>query len=1254
MKLSPRQRKWLKGFLILLAIRLVIGLILYYIIEYRFREVIQVLVHRESHGKYRFDAEDVEFSIWKKNIRLKNATMTAVDTSEQVTRYQVKIPEVYLAISSWKQLIFHKNVQVDSLSIMLPDVQTLAASKAARKTGVTMQTSEILQVLRKTMHHLHVRKFNLHSGSFSYTSSVAPPFRTNQINLSATNFGGDSTDHRFLFADDVDLTITDQRWLMTGGLKEIKFRRLHFSGKDQFFQADSCLIVTVPHDGKAGMTLSVDKLFFKSTDLAAIYERDELILDTIICYHPVITLSPRKGNRDKKEKSDTGSIIRQSMSNLFKGITLKYVDVREGQIKLDYDSTRDASYATERTSLKIYNLHIQHEKRPHLTTDSIDLQLKGISFYTADSMYKMTIDELMLQRRDVLFSNAVFTPTELNRQKKGLSFTAPKLRMTNINIEDLVMRKLSADSAFLESPVIRFYANKRSKQTNDSSFSINNFYQTLNGVGELLKVSTFNISNGKVQYTPLGRGKEKALVSNINASFFLHELLKSDSLINIKQAIARLDIDRIDIDLPKLSLRAKDVRINGTRGLTSLDDLDLDLGNNIHVTGRQIFWAHLNWDALQRDNNIIADSVHVNSLTVDIGHKTTRNKKKAMPEIRIRKAGIEKLSFDGALAHNGKLGFGATKLFVDGLQSEGQYLKWIRTRGRVSDVRFSNDQTTASVKHILLDTRNESLISEAVFHSAGADVQVPSLKFRGDIRSTGITRIDIQQMQAEAPVIAINAGNGKKTTKPLNIPLDITLEHMLVNNGRFLFHGNDSLEVQTGINIDLRRLSANKNGPQALRYAQIDVTLPSPELTGKAMQANAGKTSIKLSNGAIARDRSLVTDIAAAWRQAQFHMQGKDSMELGLDDMNGDLLYAGFKHTPGKAVNWAAFLDKTNFQTGPLDWHNKNNMAHVDNIGWSAEGQHLRVDSIRFLPHDSQTTFIAAHNYQQPYLAFTASQLNMQGLREQDSTWKVRRVTLDGAQLTTAKDKRKPMPPGPAKPMLTQLMQRVGLPFHVDSLLVRDALVLTEETSPKTNMTSHIPVEHITVLVRNAGNRHASAADSLIIIAQLQLFNNQIKRLYYNESFADSLAGFTLQVAAAPMYLPNLTHITAPLAGIGVTRGTADTLYYRVHGHQYAAIGTMYFVYNDLRINLFNLPDTTRRTLITKVKNWAANLLVNKRNSKDAFIFYERNTDKMFLNYWINSTLRGLMASAGLRKNKKAFMRYMRRTEEDKIPWKTE
>src|ERR1700754_4208164 len=98
MKLSPKAKKWGKRILILLLIRLVVGAVLYYIIVYRFKDVIQVVVKKESHGAYAFDASDVTMSLWKRKLILHNATLTCKDTLNAASHYEVRVPEIYLSI----------------------------------------------------------------------------------------------------------------------------------------------------------------------------------------------------------------------------------------------------------------------------------------------------------------------------------------------------------------------------------------------------------------------------------------------------------------------------------------------------------------------------------------------------------------------------------------------------------------------------------------------------------------------------------------------------------------------------------------------------------------------------------------------------------------------------------------------------------------------------------------------------------------------------------------------------------------------------------------------------------------------------------------------------------------------------------------------------------------------------------------------------------------------------------------------------
>lgn len=68
MQLSPRLKKWLKILLFLLIARIVIGGLLYYLVQHKFVKIVQYIVAKESDDTYHFDADDIDFSPWNKNI----------------------------------------------------------------------------------------------------------------------------------------------------------------------------------------------------------------------------------------------------------------------------------------------------------------------------------------------------------------------------------------------------------------------------------------------------------------------------------------------------------------------------------------------------------------------------------------------------------------------------------------------------------------------------------------------------------------------------------------------------------------------------------------------------------------------------------------------------------------------------------------------------------------------------------------------------------------------------------------------------------------------------------------------------------------------------------------------------------------------------------------------------------------------------------------------------------------------------------
>lgn len=129
------------------------------------------------------------------------------------------------------------------------------------------------------------------------------PFISNKINLFIRNFSKkEKVSNRILMADDIDFSINDQHWNLPGGKNEFIFKKLHFSAKNQFFELDSCTFLSRNAEDTNTLSISADKLYFNSSQLAALYEKEELIIDTLLLKHPVLRLY----KKDKKNDA-TGS-----------------------------------------------------------------------------------------------------------------------------------------------------------------------------------------------------------------------------------------------------------------------------------------------------------------------------------------------------------------------------------------------------------------------------------------------------------------------------------------------------------------------------------------------------------------------------------------------------------------------------------------------------------------------------------------------------------------------------------------------------------------------------------------------------------------------------------------------------------------------------------------------------------------------------------------------------------------------------------
>lgn len=1268
MKLSAKQKKWIKTLLILFCIRLVVGGILYYIIVYRFKDIVQIVVNKETKGAYTFDASKVDFSLFKKNIVINDAVLRCNDTLRNSPHYDLKIPQLYFSLSSWNELIFHRRLSVDSLSIALPQLKT-HDHETQKAKHLSFQASQVLSALQKTVTHLQIRSLTLTDGSFTYSKTHSLiPFISNRINLIVKNFSKKSKQSgKLLSADDIDLSLTNQRWSLPDGIHTISFRSLHFSGKNQFFELDSCTFHTEPAENKAAVSLSADKLYFNSKQLSATYEKEELLIDTLICVRPVLNLQ----TASTKNQVNDSAAISQSVRQLFKGMRFNYIDIDDGQLLLDDKNKLKPSYISQKTDLKIYNLRINPDSSIHIKTDSIELSLKNIQFVTTDSLYQLNIAEFELKNNDVIFRNALFSPTIKNHNGNDLVFRTPYLRLKNIRMEELLKKRLKADEAELYHPAITVFNRKKPRRGDTAVHTgkIGNFYRALHDLHELIAVKDFNIVNGNLHYQSSGSDEMEIGMKDISSSLLLDRFLTSDSLIDIKRSMPRLTIGVMTAQSKKLKLHIDNYVFTGFNRHNHIDGLELSLANGTSVKGKQLYWEILDWDLLAQKRLIQFQEMRIKELLVNIDKQEQAGRQQPprdLPVLRMGRLDIDRLQYNMQTADKGNMSFTAQSLCVDELRSQKRFLLWNTMLGQLNDVSVDNKDTKISIQKIDIDNEHETILSNLLLDinkdSGSTVLRAPTIRLSASLQSTDFSRPDIRSLIIENPEISIvTHGQRKNKTKPFSMPVAVNAAEFMIKNGTLNYTSRsekDTVAVSAGINIAARSLRTYKDEEKLFSYDKADINLADLRLNKHTLDLSIPRSSLALAGGKAVKTNqngiAIHSGTLFKWSDLKFKIQQPGKSELALEHVSGNFENPSFSLGDGNPPALQSLLFKTSISEGAIHFRNKAVTAAARSVQWDPYRNKLSLRSFSFFPNLSMEEAFRQAAWQADYLTVQGESLDIDGIQfnphEKDSSLGIHKIVLQKIALTTARDKLKPFKHGEEKLMPTRLISSVKYPFHVDSLIVNQGSVTVMENSIITHQHGTIPLERLNAVITNIKNRD-NANDSLVIVANAKLFNNYIRHFHYQEAYGDSLSYFTVNFNASPMVLPEYSQVTAPLAAVSVNDGRSDTLFARWVGNKYAAFGRMDFYYDNLKVRLLDKRDPSKKGFLLSLENMLANaIIINKKNSKHSQVYFERDREKFVFNYWVKTSLRGLLSSIGIKSSRKYYKQYMKAKDLYSLP----
>lgn len=1257
MKHQSNKKKIFKKVLLIVASFFVVLIVSgYFLLKYRIRDIIETAVYLATNDTYKIDIKTVSFSIKDATIQMRNAALTSTSQQDTVTKYGLTIPEFYIGLSSWKPLLFEKKIAIDSLHMIDPAITVFEGTvkqTAHQHTAFTM--SSVVQDLNSVLKKLAIKKLTVENAAIIYrfADNTNKPLNIKSINVSILNFSDDNNDRNsFLAAEDIDIRIGKQHWVLPGTRNELSFSNLHFSGSKQLFEIDSCSFKAAATEKSNAVDVEADKFLFNTTSLTSLYLENKLLIDTLECRHPVLHLATEA----KTQHTDTAHVLSESLKHLFTNLHFRYINIIEGQLSLlQKNNNKQTAYTTEKTDLRLYDLDINTMQSPSFGLGNIELELDTIQFFTPDSLYVLNVDDFSIYNNDLVCRNAAFIPATRSLKNGGLQITLPLFVLKNIGLQELLQKKLKADYAEFDDPEIFVTGSGIAKSdTSKKVTGIDGLYTALHSFSSLMDVQAIYIKNGNLHFKTNAIAKTSADAKNLNAEIKLNDLFKSGSLIDIKKALAKLNIEYLQFNSPKLKATLKQLDIKGALQENHVKTALITLASGAKLYADGMVWKKLDWDLLYNSGKIYADSVNFKNLQIQYKElsNTAKSKTKSKVSLRINNFSINKLDAAITLLNGTDIKTKGSNINVSGLADNTKGLQWEDIKAKFTDAAYTKPGTKVSIGLAEIDKQMGTRLEQVNVASNSGRFILPEIKLATTISNTTLSDLQLQYLIINDPQVTINAkeNNTARGGKDFAMPFNLSAGKMEVNRAAIKYNSQaeDSLQFSALINITIDSLHMLKQGNEPLQFNTLKLHLSNTELINKKLVAKIPAADINLTKTALQKSESgtigFLSNVAFQWTNAAVAFRDTSKKILHAENISGSLDYPSWK-LGGKEKNTIINVaEKLKLTNGSLYYATAASTITADKINWNGDEGDLQVEAIHITPNMSRDTFFKAAQWQKDYMTMALDKVNVNNIDlakyRNDTTINIKEIIVQGASLNTSKDKNIPFQHGIEKLMPTKLIAKIKTALHIGTVLVKDASITANEISTVTQREGSILLVSVNAEIKNITNR-PGANDSLSIRTTGVLFDHYLRSLQYKESYADSLSGFRMTLKMAPMNLTALSKVTNPLAAVNIEKGRSDTLIARVAGNKYAAFGEMKFYYKDLKVRMLDHKDTTRKNFLLSFENMLANkLVVRTNNKKSSKIFFVRDPEKFVFNYWIKSTFSGVLTSAGVKGNKKYEKKY--------------
>jgi hypothetical protein len=1217
-------------------------------------KIVEDLISWQSNGKLKATIKKFRIDYIHNRINIKNLTIVNTDSAEQSTSYYFNAKDFHLKLRSRWDLLFHKQLLIDSIIFNNPTFEVMrkgnrVSDTTKQKLELTEELGNIYKTISQSLTVLNLQRFDVNDGNLIIKDEQKNkhPFLVSHIYFSIDELNVDSNSRKnrsnFIFSERVFLHVANQKILLPDNNSNIAFKDMIIDTKEKLIRVTAPDIRIKPNaQNENSLSFSADILNISGLDFNALYTDQLIKADSIFTKNP-------KGNLEifsKENNKAAGKKKRQQDFNALKqlpvAVNINHIVMEHGNLVMRlHNSDKITSFQTKNDNLSVLGFRINDSLQNGLDIDGFNYTFRNYVGYTPDSIYRFHFDSLQFINNKILLYD--FKISTVKKLQAGLirDYYVPKLEITNMDwISFIVENHFRAKVALLYNPVLRLEKNDSvrhkitSQQTGKKSI-----YQILSVLDNLIDLDKLRISNARFELSQQKNNLDIQL-QNLNLDIDINKLTAAKSTDQIVHSVFNLSFDTAEVSNASTIFNIVKASFNNQDKKLLIDHASL---NNSGISGslHQVALDDFSFDNDELEINGLTWKDGTISVNGGVGNAASSGNGKKMPALIINNISGNNTGF---YFENKEV---KTKLELKALSMKSLnkptnqpfHIEGLSLSGNNASISFSNSEL--HFNSFLIQDKLISDINNIYFNKAIATdtirVAIPQFRFipfiNETIESKIITGDSLSVLHPEIFVFSKGNINEQSSSSSSGLPF-MDIKNVSIKNASVKFvqiHPHDKWNaVCNDFSFSVGKLAFQHEQNLLLSTT----TFQSDDILLKKNDSISFKASDNIYvdirkfiyNTQVSSWDLNVDKLNAGKINYSSKKSASENVSLDIDEFKSGNIFVTNNDTKN-FFPWLINKSNANIVARKIQWQSNNTNLLINDFQLSQPEKRIAIQSFSIDPRQSKEDFVKKLVYRKDYMQAGSGNIVIEGIEVKDKALHIPLIKIDNGSLDIFSDKLKLAGAETTQPLPVAALKKLPVDMKIDAIQLHEMKVDYTELNADTKKTGRVYFTNINGNIRNVSSKPIS--DSLSVNVNAKFLDTMKLHLLMNESNTDALGGLELQIQLGRGDARLLNPFLVPLVSMKAQSGWIDTMTMIAYGNEYFSHGNMHLYYHDLKASLLDSGNVQQQKSKTKLLSFIANTFAirNKNEKRQADFNFVRIREKSSISYFLTMVVQGAAKS---------------------------